>query len=588
MWEKKNRWNLVIFAVIVLLLVGSIFFLWMKANIEVRSIVEEQYQTQQLILTQYVSSSIAELLNERVLLLEVVAQKRQGVPEDLFMPEFETVYAVADIYYVLEFIDSSGTVVSGYPAERVPHGYNLYSNNMTWAFEHVRDTGEVYVSEPVTTMEGIFGAYVWVPVFENGQFRGSILGIVSDEGILEQFETSSDSKNYVYIVDDSGMILYDQSGIFEKGTSYLDQGYSVDAERLHIIEEQMRGQVGNGKYWLETPEGSEYVLVSYSPIEWHNQQWSVGLTSPGDAVDDIIVSVYVKLFTVAAVSVLFILFVSSQVYFILLNWNKTLEREVERKTAELQQSNESLTSANVKLKELDRLKNEFLSMVSHELKTPLTAMKTSSEFLLEDTCDPKIRKQMLALIVRNVDRQARLVDDLLDISRIESNRMKFNIEPVSLQEVLEHSLETIHRFSESKEISLVNDVPPSLPAVFADKDKLVQVFVNLLNNAVKFTPRGGEVTVRARETGDRVEVTVMDTGIGIDLSHIDHVFDKFYQIDSTSTRAAGGCGLGLAITKGLIEGMDGSIRAESEPGTGSRFIFTLLRAGNQVLLARRC
>lgn len=588
MWEKKNRWNLVIFAVIVLLLVGSIFFLWMKANIEVRSIVEEQYQTQQLILTQYVSSSIAELLNERVLLLEVVAQKRQGVPEDLFMPEFETVYAVADIYYVLEFIDSSGTVVSGYPAERVPHGYNLYSNNMTWAFEHVRDTGEVYVSEPVTTMEGIFGAYVWVPVFENGQFRGSILGIVSDEGILEQFETSSDSKNYVYIVDDSGMILYDQSGIFEKGTSYLDQGYSVDAERLHIIEEQMRGQVGNGKYWLETPEGSEYVLVSYSPIEWHNQQWSVGLTSPGDAVDDIIVSVYVKLFTVAAVSVLFILFVSSQVYFILLNWNKTLEREVERKTAELQQSNESLTSANVKLKELDRLKNEFLSMVSHELKTPLTAMKTSSEFLLEDTCDPKIRKQMLALIVRNVDRQARLVDDLLDISRIESNRMKFNIEPVSLHEVLEHSLETIHRFSESKEISLVNNVPPSLPAVFADKDKLVQVFVNLLNNAVKFTPRGGEVTVRARETGDRVEVTVMDTGIGIDLSHIDHVFDKFYQIDSTSTRAAGGCGLGLAITKGLIEGMDGSIRAESEPGTGSRFIFTLLRAGNQVLLARRC
>ncbi|MDK2833049.1 MAG: hypothetical protein PWP63_136 [Methanolobus sp.] len=588
MWEKKNRWNLVIFAVIVLLLVGSIFFLWMKANIEVRSIVEEQYQTQQLILTQYVSSSIAELLNERVLLLEVVAQKRQGVPEDLFMSEFETVYAVADIYYVLEFIDSSGTVVSGYPAERVPHGYNLYSNNMTWAFEHVRDTGEVYVSEPVTTMEGIFGAYVWVPVFENGQFRGSILGIVSDEGILEQFETSSDSKNYVYIVDDSGMILYDQSGIFEKGTSYTDQGYSVDAERLHIIEEQMRGQVGNGKYWLETPEGGEYVLVSYSPIKWHNQQWSVGLTSPGDAVDDIIVSVYVKLFTVAAVSVLFILFVSSQVYFILLNWNKTLEREVERKTAELQQSNESLTSANVKLKELDRLKNEFLSMVSHELKTPLTAMKTSSEFLLEDTCDPKIRKQMLALIVRNVDRQARLVDDLLDISRIESNRMKFNIEPVSLQEVLEHSLETIHRFSESKEISLVNDVPPSLPAVFADRDKLVQVFVNLLNNAVKFTPRGGEVTVRARETGDRVEVTVMDTGIGIDLSHIDHVFDKFYQIDSTSTRAAGGCGLGLAITKGLIEGMDGSIRAESEPGTGSRFIFTLLRAGNQVLLARRC
>lgn len=580
MWEKKNRWNLVIFAVIVLLLVGSIFFLWMKANLEVRSIVEEQYQTQQLILTQYVSSSIAELLNERVLLLEVVAQKQQGVPEDLFMSEFETVYAVADIYYVLEFIDASGTVVSGYPAERVPHGYNLYSNNMAWAFEHVRDTGQVYISEPVTTMEGIFGAYVWVPVFENGQFRGSILGIVSDENILEQFETSSDSSNYVYIIDNNGMVLYDQSGTYEKGSNYLDHTDPVNPERLHIIEEQMKGKVGNGKYWLESPEGGEYVLVSYSPVRWYNQHWSVGLTSPGGAVDDIIISVYVKLFTVAAVSVLFILFVSSQVYFILLNWNKTLEREVEKKTTELQQSNESLTAANVKLKELDRLKNEFLSMVSHELKTPLTAMKTSSEFLLEDTCDPNVRKQMLALIVRNVDRQARLVDDLLDISRIESNRMKFDMEPVSLQEALEHSLETIRRFSESKGIILINDMSPSLPDVLADKDKLVQVFVNLLNNAVKFTPRGGEVTVEAREAGDNVEVTVTDTGIGIDSSHIGHVFDKFYQIDSTSTRAAGGCGLGLAITKGLVEGMNGSIRVESEPGVGSSFIFTLIRAGN--------
>jgi signal transduction histidine kinase len=579
MWNKKNRWSLVVFAVIVLLLIGSIFFLWMKANVEVRSIVEEQYQTQQLILTQYVSYSIGELLNERVLLLEVVAQKQQGVPDDLFMSEFETVYEVADIYYVLEFIDVNGTVVSGYPVENVPLGFNLYSNNMTWAFEHVRDTGQVYISEPVSTMEGIFGAYVWVPVFENGQFRGSILGIVSDENIITQFETTSDSSNYVYIVNDKGMILYDQSGTYEKGTNYLDHMDKNDTDRLHILEAQMGGMMGNGKYWQETPDGSEYVLVSYSPVNWYNQRWSVGLTSPGDAVDDIILSVYVKLFTVAAVSVLFILFVSSQVYIILLNWNKTLEREVEKKTRELQESNESLTAANIKLKELDGLKNEFLSMVSHELKTPLTAMKTSSEFLLEDRCDPAVRNQLLALIVRNVDRQARLVDDLLDISRIESNRMKFNMEPVSLQEVLDHSIENIHRLSESKGVALGADISRSLPAVLADRDKLIQIFVNLLNNAVKFTQRAGSVTVLAQESGDNIEVIVSDTGIGIDPSHAEHIFDKFYQIDSTSTRTAGGCGLGLAITKGLVEGMNGSIRVESEPGIGSRFIVTLKKAG---------
>jgi len=578
MLNKKNRWSLVVFAVIVLLLVGSIFFFWMRANDEVRSIVEEQYQTQQLILTQYVSYSIGELLNERVLLLEVVAQKQQGVPDDLFRSEFETVYEVADIYYVLEFIDANGTVVSGYPVENVPLGFNLYSNNMTWAFEHVRDTGEVYISEPVNTMEGIFGAYVWVPVFENRQFRGSILGIVSDENIITQFETTSDSSNYVYIVDDKGMILYDQSGTYEKGTNYLDYIDQNDTDRLHVLEAQMGGMMGNGKYWQETTDGSEYVLVSYSPINWYNQRWSVGLTSPGDAVDDIILSVYVKLFTVAAVSVLFILFVSSQVYIILLNWNKTLEREVEKKTSELQESNESLTAANIKLKELDGLKNEFLSMVSHELKTPLTAMKTSSEFLLEDRCEPAVRNQLLALIVRNVDRQARLVDDLLDISRIESNRIKFNMEPVSLPEALDHSIENIRRLSESKGVVLRVDMPQSLPAVIADRDKLIQVFVNLLNNAVKFTQRGGAVTVLAQDSGDNIEVVVSDTGIGIDPSHVGHIFDKFYQIDSTSTRTAGGCGLGLAITKGLVEGMGGSIRVESKPGVGSKFILTLKKA----------
>jgi signal transduction histidine kinase len=379
-------------------------------------------------------------------------------------------------------------------------------------------------------------------------------------------------------VNDEGLILYDQSGIYEKGTSYSDYAGNDDLQRISIFEAQMKGLVGNGKYWQETSEGNESVLVSYSPVNWYNQRWSVGLTSHDDAVDDIIFSVYVKLFTVAAISVLFILFVSSQVYFILLNWNKSLETEVDKKTRELQQSNESLMNANIKLKELDRLKNEFLSMVSHELKTPLTAMKTSSEFLLEDKCAPDVRKQLLSLIVRNVDRQARLVDDLLDISRIESRRMKFNMENVSLHEALDHSLENIRRFSESKGVEIELDMPPFLPAVLADKDKLVQVFVNLLNNAVKFTPQGGKITVHAHESGANVEVIVRDTGIGIDPAYAKRIFDKFYQIDNTSTRAAGGCGLGLAITKGLLEGMDGSIRVESESGAGSKFIFTLKAA----------
>ncbi|MDW7730945.1 MAG: sensor histidine kinase [Methanolobus sp.] len=561
---------------IVLLLVSSIVFLWMRANEEVRSIVEDQYQNQQLILTQYISSSLEELLNERVLLLEVMARNEQGVPEDLFVSDFETIYKAAEIYHVLEFIDANGTVVSGYPSESVPYGYNLYENNNEWAFENVKKTGEVYISEPAMTLEGIYGSFVWVPVFEGGEFRGTIFGIVSDDNIIRQFDTTSNGSNSVYLLNSKGEIIYDQSGMYDKGASYFDYISGYEVERLDIVEAQINGLEGNGKYTNTSSNGHRQdVLVSYSPVTWYNKHWSLGLSSPGNEVDKIIVSVYVKLFTVAGLSVLFILFLSSQVYFILLNWNKSLEKEVEKKTHELQRSNESLISANLKLKELDRLKTEFLSMVSHELKTPLTAMKTSSEFLLEEKCNADTRKQLLALINRNIDRQARMVDDLLDISRIESNRMKFDMESVDLHEALEHSLENVRRLSEDKGIEIEVDIPDTLPGVYVDKDKLIQIFVNLLNNAVKFTQKGGKITVSAQEMAQDVGISVKDNGIGMDPENLEHVFDKFYQIDSTSTRKVGGCGLGLAITKGIVEGMGGSIKVESEPGKGSTFTFTL-------------
>lgn len=550
----------------------------MRANVEVRSIVEGQYQNQQLILTQYVSSSLEELLNERVLLLEVMARNEQGVPDDLFVSDFETIYKAAEIYHVLEFIDANGTVVSGYPSDNVPYGYNLYENNNEWAFENVKKTGEVYISEPSMTLEGVYGSFVWVPVFEDGEFMGTIFGIVSDENIISQFDTS-DSSNTVYLLNSKGEIIYDQSGIYEKGTSYFDYISGYEVERLEIVEAQINGLEGNGKYPDTSSNGHRQdVLVSYSPVNWYNKHWSLGLSSPGNEVDKIIVSVYVKLFTVAGLSVLFILFLSSQVYFILLNWNKSLEKEVEKKTYELQQSNESLIAANLKLKELDRLKTEFLSMVSHELKTPLTAMKTSSEFMLEEKCDQNTRRQLLALINRNIDRQARMVDDLLDISRIESNRMKLDMESVDLHEALEHSLENVRRLSEDKGIEIETDVQEHIPKVHADKDKLIQVFVNLLNNAVKFTQRGGSISVSAHETDQDIAISVKDNGIGMDPENLEHVFDKFYQIDSTSTRKVGGCGLGLSITKGLVEGMGGSIEVESEPGKGSIFTFTLSKS----------
>jgi signal transduction histidine kinase len=580
MWNRKSKWNLILFAAVVLLLISSIFFLWMKTNIEVRSVVEEQYQNQQLLLTRHVASSIEQTLNERVSLLEVIAKKDSGVPDDYFESDLRSVYDIAGLFYVVEYVAENGTIVSGYPEESVPIGFNLYENKQSRAFEYVNKTGEVYITDPLKLMEGNYGSFIWVPVYEENVFRGAFIAIIKETDLKDRYVVESNSSSYAYLIDERGRILYEGNQEYERGALYADVFGSNASGLQEIISEQVNGFEGNGKYFLlENGTIYEERLVSYSPIQWYNQKWSLALTSPSSEVDRLIVSVYLKLFIVAMVSVLFIIFVSSFLVIILYNWSKSLEKEVGVKTQELKESNESLRSANTKLKELDRLKTEFLSVVSHELKTPLTAMRTSSEFLREsDECDISIRRKMLDIIIRNIDRQSRMVDDLLDISRIESNRMKFHQETMDISKAVRCSLEMLSSNLNDKNMNVLVELPEDLPPVYTDKDKLVQVFVNLLNNAVKFSKNNGNIRISAQDDGDFVRISVSDDGIGMSSDELDKIFDKFYQIDSTSTRKVGGSGLGLSIVKGIIEGQGGTISATSEPGNGSTFVFTLKKS----------
>ena len=580
MWNRQSKWNLIIFAVIVLLLISSIFFLWMRTNIEVRSVVEEQYQNQQLLLIGHIAGDMEQTLNEKVLLLEVIAGKGSGVPDDNFESDLRSVYDIGSIFYVVEYVSENGTIVSGYPERSVPIGFNLYENDQSRAFEHVKRSKEVYITNSMRLMEGSYGFFIWVPVFEGDDFRGAFVAIIRDEDLKNRYVVESNSSTYAYLIDDNGMILYEGQGDYTRGTSYIEL-LGPDASGLEeIVADQINGTAGNGKYLLlENGTISEERLVSYSPIEWYNQKWSLALTSPSSDVDRLIVSVYLKLFIVAVVSVLFIVFVSSFVVVILFNWSKSLEKEVDEKTQELKESNESLRAANTKLKELDRLKTEFLSIVSHELKTPLTAMKTSSEFLRENNeCDVPLQNKMLDIIIRNIDRQSRMVDDLLDVSRIESNRLKFHKEFVDIREAARTSVEMLSSGLHEKNIDVLVEIPEDLSRVYTDRDKLVQVFVNLLNNAVKFSKQNSSIRIAAQDDGNLVRVGVSDNGIGMSPEELDKIFSKFYQIDSTSTRKVGGSGLGLSIVKGIIEGQGGTVSVSSEQGNGSTFIFTLTKS----------
>jgi PAS domain S-box-containing protein len=224
--------------------------------------------------------------------------------------------------------------------------------------------------------------------------------------------------------------------------------------------------------------------------------------------------------------------------------------------------------------EANRLKDEFLAMVSHELRTPLNAMRGWMSLLRLSKLTGDQQAHALDVIDRNIGVQTQLVEDLLDISRIVSGKMRLNVETVDLDAVVKAALDSVRPAADAKDIQLHASTDSPHGVVHGDPDRLQQITWNLLSNAIKFTPRGGRVDVTVRHTGALAELTVTDTGQGISPDFLPHVFDRFRQADSTTTRHVGGLGLGLAIVRHLAELHGGTVMAASE-GEGRGASFTL-------------
>jgi PAS domain S-box-containing protein len=227
--------------------------------------------------------------------------------------------------------------------------------------------------------------------------------------------------------------------------------------------------------------------------------------------------------------------------------------------------------------EVDRMKTEFISTVSHELRTPMTSIKGYTDLLFMGVAGPltEQQKRFLTIIKNNADRLANLVSDVLDISRIESGRVRLNLQAVSLKEVMDEiTLAFEHRIRE-KGLNYTVDIPDDLPPLRADKDRLAQILTNLVGNACQYTPEGGSVLVTARAIGDMVQIDVKDTGIGIAPEDLPRIFDRFFRADHPMIRDTAGTGLGLSITKAFVEMHGGRIWVQSELGKGSTFSFTI-------------
>ena len=248
-----------------------------------------------------------------------------------------------------------------------------------------------------------------------------------------------------------------------------------------------------------------------------------------------------------------------------------------RTRAELDATRKQLEDSVLALRKVDEAKSDLISIVSHELRTPLTAIKAYTETLIDNLQSPSFTMQEKFLVIVNeeCDRLSRIVNDVLDLSRMESGRRRLKAEPVSISRLLEEVTGTVAPELAQKDARLRNDLSADLPQVEVDPDLLKQVLVNLIGNAAKFTRQGTEVVVRARRQGERVIVSVEDHGLGIPADKLDRVFERFYRIEETSMDRVSGTGLGLAIVKSVVELHGGTVRVESVVGEGSRFVFDL-------------
>lgn len=227
-------------------------------------------------------------------------------------------------------------------------------------------------------------------------------------------------------------------------------------------------------------------------------------------------------------------------------------------------------------KKLEQMRTEFVANVSHELRTPLTSLKGFLETLLEGAADdPETCRRFLKIMQEETERLTRLIDDLLHLSKIEERRVVHRWQPVDVGALINRVVSLFQPQAAEKGVTLAAAVPAGLPFTYGDPDLLAQVLINLVDNAVKYTPSGGRITVRAREEKGELRVEVEDTGIGIPPESLPRVFERFYRVDKARSRELGGVGIGLAIVKHIVRAHGGKIGVESTPGRGSLFYFTL-------------
>ena len=245
---------------------------------------------------------------------------------------------------------------------------------------------------------------------------------------------------------------------------------------------------------------------------------------------------------------------------------------VGRDMTELRQMHEVLRLRAEELEDANRIKDEFLATMSHELRTPLTSIMGWSRLLGSNRLGEKEKERAVHVIQRNAEAQSKLIEDLLDVSRIITGKLRIEVQPVSFASITETAINSFGPSIDAKQLQIEKTIDPAAGPILGDPSRLQQIVANLLSNAIKFTPAGGRIDVRLQRNDSHVRLEITDTGVGIEKEHLPYIFERFRQVDSSNVRAHGGLGLGLAIVDYLVRQQAGYVCADSEGlGKGATF-----------------
>lgn len=495
----------------------------------------------------------------------LVDNKLHGIPTNVDTDRRKVMHDVFETYGIFQnmlFLLPSGDV---YINEPFAFQQNMTASNFAfrdWYKDVISSHNPVVSQVVVSKSSGKPNVVIAVPVFsQNGTLQGVLTGSLSLDKIqqrLDQFKSYSNER--ILIADNVGTVAADSGGTL-KG-----QKASVDTE---AIQKALSGETGT---ITSTINGTE-MFVAYHPVKIGQTTWAI---ISMQSHDEVFHSINVTIVESYAFAILIASVTSISGYF-LYNAFKTRVKL----SQELEKSNISLQVQSQKLRDADRAKEEFSTMVSHELKTPLVTISGYAEMLREGVLGSLNDEQIKA--IENISMESvklgRLIGDIMDSQKLDLERMKFYKKEFKVDEFMDEQIQIHSKLMTDKKIRFINSTTEKF-SMISDPDRLSQVFANLIKNSVDFVPKSdGVIEINAHGEDNQVVFYVKDNGSGIPKEKQENLFKKFYQIDTSLKRSHGGTGLGLVICKGITEALGGKMWFESEIGKGTTFYFIIPKMG---------